>query len=66
MNKNDIMQQDLENAKKDLAERQNRIRWYVEHEIDTGTFERNVINDLIIMTELKEKIKTLELYLQLK
>lgn len=66
MNKTEIMHQDLENAKKDLAERQNRIRWYVEHEIDTGTFERNMINDLIIMMELKEKIKTLELYLQLK
>lgn len=66
MNKTEIMQQDLENAKKDLAERQNRIRWYVNHEIGTGTFERNMINDLIIMMELKEKIKTLELYLQLK
>lgn len=66
MNKAEIMKQDLENAKKDLAERQNRIRWYVGHEIDTGTFERNMINDLIIMMELKEKIKTLELYLQLK
>lgn len=66
MNKIEIMQQDLDNAKKELTERQDRIRWYVDHEMDTGNFERNMINDLIIMMELKEKIKTLELYLQLK
>lgn len=66
MNKIEIMQQDLDNAKKELTERQDRIRWYVEHEIDTKSFERNMINDLIIMMELKGKIKTLELYLQLK
>lgn len=66
MSKIDAMRQDLENAKKDLSERQSRVRWYVENEINTGTFERNMINDLTIMMELKEKIKVLELYLQLK
>lgn len=57
--------QDLENAKKDLLQRQDRIRWYIEHDINSGTFERNMINDLTIMIELKEKIKVLEFYLQL-
>lgn len=66
MNRENIMKQDLENAKKLLLERQERIKWYVEHEIDSGMFENNVCQELFHTTELKKKIEVLELYLQMK
>jgi hypothetical protein len=65
-NKIEIMKTDLENARKELSGYKDRIRFSVEKEIDTQTFERNCMNDLAIMTQLKQKIATLEFYLSLK
>lgn len=62
----EIMLNDLNNAKEELERQKEHLRWYMESEIDTNYFERNMIYNLIYMMELKEKIKTLELYIQLK
>ncbi len=61
-----IMQEDLDAAKQELKTYQDRVRWRVEKEINTSTFERNCINDLLIMMKLKERIERLEFYLSLK
>lgn len=65
-NKIEIMKTDLKNAKKELTTYQDRIRFSVEKEIDTQMFERNCMNDLVIMIQLKQQIRTLEFYLSLK
>lgn len=58
----DIMEQELQAAKGELKKKQEEFLWFIQHDMDTSTFERNAINDLLIMLALKEKIKLLEKY----
>ena len=60
------IQKDLENAKKDLKDKQEKLQWFMEHEINSERFEYNMITVLTEMTGLKKKIKTLEFYLSYK
>ena len=63
---NELMEKDLENAKKDLKDKQEKLQWFMEHEINSERFEYNMITILTEMTGLKKKIKTLEFYLSYK
>lgn len=63
---NELMEKDLENAKKDLKDKQEKLQWFMEHEINSERFEYNMITVLTEMTGLKKKIKTLEFYLSYK
>ena len=60
------MEKDLENAKKDLKDKQEKLQWFMEHEINSERFEYNMITVLTEMAGLKKKIKTLEFYLSYK
>ena len=60
------MEKDLNNAKKDLKDKQEKLQWFMEHEINSERFEYNMITVLTEMTGLKKKIKTLEFYLSYK
>lgn len=60
------MIQSLENAKNELKRKQEGIKRNVNSEMNNSCFERNMITDLLYMIELKEKIKTLELYVQME
>lgn len=64
--KEDIMIKDLERAKNELKRKQESVKWSVNNDINFSCFERNMISELTYMIELKEKIRTLELYLQYK
>lgn len=63
---NELMEKDLENAKKDLKDKQGKLQWFMEHEINSERFEYNMITVLTEMAGLKKKIKTLEFYLSYK
>lgn len=63
---NELMEKDLENAKKDLKDKQEKLQWFMEHEINSERFEYNMITVLTEMSGLKKKIKTLEFYLSYK
>ena len=63
---NELMEKDLENAKKDIKNKQEKIQWFMEHEINSERFEYNMITVLTEITGLKKKIKTLEFYLSYK
>ena len=54
---NELMEKDLENAKKDLKDKQEKLQWFMEHEINSERFEYNMITVLTEMTGLKKKIK---------
>lgn len=62
----ELMKKDLENAKKDLKDKQEKLQWFMEHAIDSERFEYNMITVLTEMAGLKKKIKTLEFYLSYK
>ena len=63
---NELMEKDLDNAKKDLKDKQEKLQWFMEHEINSERFEYNMITVLTEMAGLKKKIKTLEFYLSYK
>ena len=63
---NELMEKDLENAKKDFKDKQEKLQWFMEHEINSERFEYNMITVLTEMAGLKKKIKTLEFYLSYK
>lgn len=63
---NELMEKDLENAKKGLKDKQEKLQWFMEHEINSERFEYNMITVLTEMAGLKKKIKTLEFYLSYK
>lgn len=63
---NELMEKDLENEKKDLKDKQEKLQWFMEHDINSERFEYNMITVLTEMTGLKKKIKTLEFYLSYK
>lgn len=50
----------LNNKKTELAERQDQFDVMCHNEKHSGCFERNAINDLLIMQQLKSEIKELE------
>lgn len=50
----------LNQKKQELAERQGQFEVMWHNEKHSGCFERNAINDLLIMQQLKSKIKELE------
>lgn len=50
----------LNNKKTELSERQDGFGYMWNNERDNGCFERNAINDLLIMQQLKSEIAELE------
>lgn len=50
----------LNNKKAELSERQDQFDVMWNSEKHSGCFERNAINDLLIMQQLKSEIKELE------
>ncbi len=50
----------LENKKSELKERQEQFTVMCEREMQSGTFERNAIADLVVMQQLKSEIGELE------
>lgn len=50
----------LESKKEELAHKQKQFVVMCDNEINSQCFERNAINDLIIMQQLKSEIKELE------
>ena len=50
----------LNNKKAELSERQDQFDVMWHNEKNSGCFERNAINDLLIMQQLKSEIKELE------
>jgi hypothetical protein len=50
----------LNNKKVELSERQDQFDVMWHNERHSGCFERNAINDLLIMQQLKSEIKELE------
>lgn len=50
----------LNNKKVELSERQDQFDVMWHNERHSGCFERNAINDLLIMQQLKSEIKGLE------
>lgn len=50
----------LNNKKTELSERQDQFDVMWHNEKHSGCFERNAINDLLIMQQLKSEIKELE------
>ncbi len=50
----------LNNKKAELSERQEQFDVMWHNERQTGCFERNAINDLLIMQQLKSEISELE------
>ena len=51
---NELMEKDLENAKKDLKDKQEKLQWFMEHDINSERFEYNMITVLTEMTGLSD------------
>ena len=65
-NRENTMIQMLEDAREEYKSIQKNIKWSVNNDIGFSCFEENMISSLIHMGKVKEKIRTLELCLQLK
>lgn len=50
----------LENKKEELNKNQEYFKVMCNNEMDSKTFERNAINDLLLMQQLKSEIAELE------
>lgn len=50
----------LENKREELKKNQEYFKVMCNNEMDSKTFERNAINDLLIMQQLKSEISELE------
>lgn len=59
------LEQRLSFAKAEYEKRKQFFLLMVSNEIETATFEKNAISDLIAMLEIKTRIKTLEEEIQL-
>lgn len=55
----------LENKKNELKRQQEHFNIMCTNEINSQCFERNAINDLIIMQQIKAEIQQLEIVLQI-
>lgn len=56
----DIIVKRLEDKKNELKEKQEHFMVMCNNEISSSCFERNAINDLIVMQQLKSEIEELE------
>lgn len=56
----EFLEQKLQEKEKQLSQRKEIFKIFVENEIDTGNFERNAIAELTVMLELKTEIKELK------
>lgn len=66
MNREEALLYRLEYAKSELKRKQDSIRAYVNSDdIDLMSFERNLISDLLYMLELKSRIESIELSLNI-
>ena len=65
-NKNKILCKRLEDKRSELKERQEQFEVLFINEKDSSCFERNAINDLIVMMQIKSEIKELEYQMMLK
>ena len=61
----EIYERNLALAKEQLARQQDSFKEYVDKHLADSSFERNAIQDILIMEELKTKIEILENSLQL-
>lgn len=58
------MKIELQKLKEELKEKQEKFKRSMEIDLDSDYYERNAIADLIVISELKSQIKTLEYYLK--
>lgn len=56
----EIIAKRLKNKREELKTMQNYFNIMCHNEMDSKTFERNAINDLIVMQQLKSEIAELE------
>lgn len=56
----DIIKQRLESKRVELKQKQDYFDVLCHSEMNTTNFERNAINDLLVMYQLKSEIKELE------
>lgn len=55
-----VLLERLNSKKSELKQRQEYFSVFVHNEINSSCFERNAINDLIVMQQLKSQIEELE------
>lgn len=65
-NKSVILQERLENKKAELKQKQEQFEVLFHNEKDSACYERNAINDLISMMQLKNEIREIEYGMMLK
>ena len=66
MNREEALLHRLEYAKSELKRKQDSIRAYVNsNDIDLMSFERNLILELLYMIDLKARISSIEVSLQI-
>lgn len=58
----EIISERLENKKAELKAKQEYFNVMCHNEMDSKTFERNAINDLLVMQQLKSEIAELEYF----
>lgn len=56
----EVVKAKLQKKKEELATKQDYFKVFCDSEMHTGNFERNAINDLMVMLELRTEIKGLE------
>lgn len=56
----EIISERLENKRAELKQKQEYFNVMCHNEMDSKTFERNAINDLLVMQQLKSEIAELE------
>lgn len=59
-NKSVILWERLQHKKSELKERQDQFEVLFHNEKDSSCYERNAINDLISMMQLKDEIREIE------
>ena len=60
MNIVEVLEKKLTSANEELETRKNYFLLMVNNEINTSCFEKNAINELLVMMECKNRIKTIE------
>ena len=61
-----IVTERLENKRAELKSKQEYFNVMCHNEMDSKTFERNAINDLLVMQQLKSEIAELEYFEMIK
>ena len=63
----EAMERNLANKKQELSQRQKSFKIGIENDrMNDINYERNAINDLLVMEKLKTEIEQIEFYLQYK